>query len=117
METVLSPAAQVIVALIPIVGISFGAILIFFFMLWHHRENKLRILKGDEVHEQKRLDLGTYTLLIGLCLTGCGAVLSLMFFLIDGLSWAALGGLLPLSLGLMLLAFHKLNAASGGNEE
>ncbi len=120
MQTEVSAAAQVIISLIPIVGISFAAILIFFFMLWHHREVKLRILKGESQYEPTKIDPKTLTLLIGLCLSGTGAVLSIMSFLLDGLSWSALGGLLPLVLGLMLLLFYKTNPEfndSNGNEE
>ena len=30
------PAAQVIIAIIPIVGIVMGSVVIFFYLLWHH---------------------------------------------------------------------------------
>ena len=49
--TPVCPAAQVIVALIPIVGITFAAIVIFFGLLWKHREIKMRISK-DEYTQQ-----------------------------------------------------------------
>lgn len=41
-----SPAAQVIIAIVPIVGITFSAIIIFFALLWKHIEIKLRISKN-----------------------------------------------------------------------
>ena len=42
----ISPAAQVIVSIIPIVGLVLVFVLIFFALLWHHREVKLQI-KND----------------------------------------------------------------------
>ncbi|WP_340138456.1 hypothetical protein [Treponema zioleckii] len=41
--TLQSSAAQVMLALIPIVGIGIGGVVIFFSLLWHHHEVKLQI--------------------------------------------------------------------------
>ena len=44
--TIASPAAQVIIAVIPIVGIVIGGTVIFFSLLWRHSEKKLQIKNG-----------------------------------------------------------------------
>lgn len=108
MEESLLPAAQIILALIPIVGISFAAVLVFFMLLWKHRENKLRIIKG-KLDEQKSFNLKAFSLLSGLCLVGVGIVLTVMFFVLEHLSWALLGGLIPLVVGLAFLIFYWVN--------
>ncbi|MBQ5384603.1 MAG: hypothetical protein IIU46_09180 [Treponema sp.] len=107
MEQTISPAAQILVSLIPIVGIACGAVVIFFALLWRHREVKLRILNNS--YKPMNFNLRVFSLLTGLFLTMVGFVLSLMFILIHGISWAALGGLIPFATGLSLLIFYKVN--------
>ncbi|HBG64948.1 MAG TPA: hypothetical protein DDW78_00540 [Treponema sp.] len=99
----LSPAAQVIIALIPVVSISFAAVLIFFVTLWQHHETKLRILKGT--YSPQKFNVKAFTLLTGLCLAGIGLVLAVMFALMEGISWGMLSGLIPLAVGAALLIF------------
>ena len=105
--SVVSPAAQVIVAIIPIVGIVIGGIVVFFSLLWHHHEVKQQIKIGR--YKKETFNLKTYSLLFGVLLTGLGAILSLFFALLNGRSPALLGGLVPLALGLSLLVFYILN--------
>lgn len=101
------PAAQIIIAIIPIVGIVIGGTVVFFSLLWRHGEKKLQIKAGTYRHE--RFDLKTCSLFVGLLLVSVGAVLSLFFAVTEGLRTALLGGLLPLCTGIGLLAFYKLN--------
>ncbi len=102
-----SQSAQVIIALIPIVGIAIGGVVLFFYLLWAHHETKLRIRTGT--YHAPEFDLKTFSLLTGLLLTGIGIILTLLFALIDGFSYALLGGLLPLVVGVCLLIFYKIN--------
>lgn len=102
----LSPAAQVIITIIPVVGIVFAAILIFFALLWHHHEVKMQISKG--IYTPPKFNLKLFSLFFGLCLTGVGAMLTMMFFLMNSISWGLLGGLIPLVLGIMNLIFYRL---------
>lgn len=107
MESQISSAAQVIISIIPIVGIVFAAIILFFALLWKHSETKMRIRQG--INSETKFNLKVFSLLGGLCLSGIGIVLTLIFALLSGISWAILGGVVPLSIGLSLLAFYKLN--------
>lgn len=106
-QMVTSSAAQVIVSLIPIVGIVFGSVLLFFVILWHHNEVKLQIRTGTFV--PRAFNLKATSLLSGLLLTGVGIILSLSFAIIDGFSYTILGGLVPFVIGLSLLIFYKVN--------
>ena len=101
-----STAVQILFNLIPIVGIACAAIVIFFGLLWKHRENKLRIMKGT--YEPTRINARVFCLLTGVLLSAVGTVLTVMFALIAGKSYALLGGLLPLVVGLSLLGFNWL---------
>ena len=105
-QTITSPAAQVIIALIPIVGIVIGGVIIFFALLWVHHERKQRIKAG--LTQKTRFNFKAATLLIGLLLAGIGTMLTVFFALFAGISPALLGGLIPLTIGLCLLAFYKM---------
>ena len=103
----LTPAAQVIISIIPHTGIILAASLIFFALLWHHRETKLLILKG--LYTPKKFPLKVFSLLAGLCLIGTGLVLTVLFCLLSGKSWALLSGLLPLAIGIALTLFSFIS--------
>jgi len=100
-------AAQVIIALIPIVGITMGAVVVFFYLLWIHRRRTLMIKAGN--YTRPKFDLFSFSLLAGLLLTSVG--LSLTVFLAvmtTGLNYGLLGGIIPLSIGVGLLGYHVI---------
>jgi len=101
-----SIAAQVLISLIPIVGIAMGGVVVFFWLLWSHRERKLLIQQGTWV--PSRVDIDTVSLLSGLLLTAIGIVLSILILVVDGIGYPLLGGLVPLSAGIGLLVFVRL---------
>jgi hypothetical protein len=102
-----SAAAQVIIAIVPIVGISIGGIVLFFYILWHHHEIKLQIKTGT--YKPAKFDYKTFSLLCGLLLTLVGFFLTIIFAVLDHLSYTLLGGLIPFATGLSFLLFYKLN--------
>lgn len=108
-NTITSTTAQVIISIIPIVGIAIGGIVVFFYILWHHHEVKLRIKNGT--YKTHTFDLQTFSLLTGLLLTGVGLMLTILFACLEGFTYVLLGGLIPLSIGVCLLIFFKLNPA------
>lgn len=106
MNTDVNNIAQVIISIMPIVGIVIGGVCLFFFMLWHHHEVKLQIKTGMFV--PVKTDYKAVSLLAGLLLTGLGAIMSLVFGVLGGFSYSILGGLLPCMTGLCLLIFYAL---------
>ena len=114
MDTTLTPAAQIIVSIIPIVGIVFGAVIVFFMLLWRHREIKLRIKNNS--YTATKFNWLAFTLLFGMCLMGVGLVLTVMFALLEGKSWALLGGLIPTVLGFVLCLFYNIISKSNGDD-
>lgn len=103
-----SVAAQVVISVIPIVAIVMGCVVIFFYLLWSHREKVLLIRNG--AYSPAIVDLNTYALLAGLLLTCVGLVLSILFLAIDGFSFSLLGGLIPFALGVGLLVFYGVRS-------
>ena len=105
-EVTLSTAAQVLISLVPIIGIGFGAVILFFYILWKHHEVKLQIKTGTFV--ERKFNLKAFFFLSGLILTGIGLILTLVFILVEGISYAMLGGLIPAVTGIALLIFYKV---------
>ena len=103
-------AAQVMITVIPIVGIVMGSVVIFFFLLWRHKQRMAMIEQGKE--PMNAFDIRSFSLLSGLITGAVGFVLTVFILFKDGPSYSLLGGLIPLSVGLSLLAFFMLH----GNE-
>ena len=99
-----SAAAQVIVAIIPIVGIVMGSVVIFFYLLWFHKRRTLLIQAGQ--YNREKFDFFSFSLLAGLLLTVVGITLTIFLIIILGVSFGILGGLIPLSCGVSLLAYY-----------
>lgn len=97
-------AAQIIISIIPIVGIVMAAIVAFFYILWHHRRSILLIKSGQ--YRKPEFDLLSFSLLTGLLLFSIGLVLTIFLSLLTGVGYALLGGMIPLSIGIGLLAFY-----------
>ncbi|WP_428770975.1 hypothetical protein V1L52_03780 [Treponema sp. HNW] len=100
------PAAQIIVSVIPIVGIVIGGTVIFFYLLWRHMQIKLLIKSGS--YKPVRFNVGLFALLTGILLTGVGLVLTVLIWIIEGFSYPLLGGLVPFIIGICLVVFYKV---------
>jgi len=107
--TNLSAASQIIVSVIPIVGIVLGAVVIFFYLLWSHKERAILIERG--LYERPVFNLNTFCLLTGLLLTGVGTALTIVLAMMNGLGYEVLGGAIPLAVGVAFLVFYGLKAA------
>ena len=106
MESFPSAAAQVIISVIPIVGIVTGGVVIFFYLLWRHKQSIKMIESG--MRPASSMDLKLFSLVAGLLTAGVGFVLSVFFVLTGGATLSLLGGLIPLAVGLSLLAYYLL---------
>jgi len=104
-----SAAAQVVISVIPIVAIVMGSVVIFFYLLWDHREKVLLIKSG--AYTPKQVDIDTFALMAGLLLSLVGLVLTVLFFAMGGFSYNLLGGLIPLALGVGLLIFYVMRGS------
>ena len=103
----MNSTAEIIISIVPIVGMGIGGVVVFFSLLWHHHEVKQQIEKG--IYRKEKFNLKAYSFLIGLILTGVGGCLTFFFALMNGFSTPLLGGLIPLSIGVCLIIFYKLN--------
>ena len=99
-----SAPAQVIVAIIPIVGIVMGSVVSFFYLLWYHKRRTLMIQAGQ--YNPPEFDFLSFSLLAGLLLAAVGVTLTVFLIIVLGTSFGLLGGLIPLSCGTGLLAYY-----------
>jgi hypothetical protein len=99
-------AAQVIISIIPIVGIVMGSVVIFFYLLWNYRQKSLLIKAGQ--YRKPEFDLKSFSLLTGILLTCVGIALTVLLSILEGASYGLLGGIIPLSMGVGLLAFYVI---------
>lgn len=106
MDATPSAAAQILIAIIPTVGIVAGAVVIFFYLYWNNKQRMLLIEKN--LIQKRSFDLVIFSILTGLILLGIGLSLTLFFFLKEGLSYSLLGGLIPLSIGISLIVFYMM---------
>ena len=99
-----SSAAQVIIAIIPIVGIFMGSVVVFFYLLWQHRRKILLIKAGQ--NQKPGFDLLSFSLLTGLLLLSVGASLTVFLAIMKNAGYGLLGGIIPLSAGIGLLVYY-----------
>lgn len=106
MNETASTAAQVLITIIPIVGIVAGATIAFFSLLWSHRR-KLRLIEQG-MTPRGEFDLEAFSLLTGLVASTVGLALTIFYLVIAGISYLLLGGIIPLSAGLGLLIYYGI---------
>jgi hypothetical protein len=99
-------AAQIIIAIIPLVGILMGSVVVFFYLLWDHQRRILLIKTGH--YDKPTFDLSSFSLLTGLLLTCVGLSLTVFLALIQGKNYGLLGGIIPLSIGIGLLIYYGI---------
>jgi len=112
-EHITAGPAQVIISIIPIVGIVMGSIVIFFYLLWNHRRKTLLIKAGQ--YNKPDFNLRSFSLLCGLLLGSVGAALTVLLSILEGASYGLLGGIIPLSMGVGLLAYYIIRRHDGVN--
>ncbi|GHV81577.1 hypothetical protein AGMMS49991_01350 [Spirochaetia bacterium] len=106
MEQTPSTVAQVIISIIPIVGIVMGSAVVFFYLFWNHQRKMLQIKTGNYIRPD--FDLLSFSLLTGLLLSSVGIALTIFLAVVRGRSDALLGGIIPLSAGVGLLVFYGI---------
>ena len=71
-------AAQIMLSLVPMLGIVFGATLVFFFLFWNYRLKRELIRTNQYTHTTVRT-LRMFSLLIGLLSIAVGLPLTFLF--------------------------------------
>jgi hypothetical protein len=101
-----SSTAQIIIAIIPIVGIVMGSVVIFFYLLWNHRRRTLLIKAGQ--YAKPEFNLFSFSLLSGILLTSSGIATTVLLSIVQGASYGLFGGIIPLAIGLGLITYYAI---------
>ena len=102
-----STAPEIILSLVPLLGVVFGCVLLFFFILWQYRIRRELIRTGQH-RPMFVANIRVLSLLIGLLGVSAGLPMTLLFLLIEGVTYVLIGGLLPFSAGIGFLIFYAL---------
>ncbi len=99
--------AQILLALVPLTGIIFGAVILFFFLYWHYKIKK-ELIRTNQYRSTTGKNFRSFTLLLGCLSAFVGLPMTILFSAINGLSYVLLGGLIPLFAGIGLLIFYSM---------
>ncbi len=113
MNSTPSVAAQIIVTVVPIVGIVTGCTVIFFYLLWSFKMKMAMLEKG--LYQRPKFDLDSFSLLAGLLLFCVGLGMLIFFYIKEGWTYSILGGIIPASVGLSLLVFFVIKTVMNKN--
>lgn len=108
MEHIPTEAAQVIVTIIPIVGILFTSIVLFLYLILWHKQRMTLIEKDQFQRIFKDVDVDSASLFSGMVLFAVGFSLLLFFWIKEGIDYGMLSGLIPFSIGVSLISFFVI---------
>ncbi|MCL2809213.1 MAG: hypothetical protein FWD24_03995 [Treponema sp.] len=109
----MNTTAQVIIAIIPIVGIVMGSVVIFFYLLWNHRRRTLLIKAGH--YAKPEFNLSSFSLLSGILLISVGIAVTTLLSIVEGASYGLFGGLIPLAMGLGFIIYYVIKRSEAKN--
>ena len=93
-------AAQIIIAVVPIVGIVMAGVLIFFYLFWRNKQIICQI--QTKTYTPIKFNLSGFCLISGILLLMIGGVLTVLFSIIDGVSC-----------GIGLLLYYFISSKAG----
>jgi hypothetical protein len=111
-----STSYKILLAVVPIVGIVVGGIVIFYFLLWRYRLNAELIKLGNYENTFWK-HIRIFSLLVGSISASIGLPMTILFLLVDGVSYSVLGGVIPLFSGIGFLVFFYVVSRSRYNEK
>ncbi|MFW6365054.1 MAG: hypothetical protein ACOC2H_01115 [Spirochaetota bacterium] len=98
-----STAVQIMVMVIPIVGILMGGAVIILFIIFSYRQRMAMIERN--MIQKTPLDLREASLFTGSVLSLLGASMTVFFLIKDGFSYPLLSGIVPFAIGAGLLLY------------
>ena len=103
-----SGAGDILLSLVPMIGIIFGTTLLFFYFYWQYQQKK-ELIRHDQYVPPGFDRWRSVCLLIGCLSSVIGMAMSVLFLLLSGISPALFGGLVPFAVGIGFLFFYFLS--------
>lgn len=108
-----SHTADVILSIVPMVAVVFGSVLLFFLLLYNYRIRREKI--RQQIPTESAIEHLRFISLLAGCLSfTAGIPLTLFFIFTNPRNPGILGGLIPLSAGIGLIAFFYLAQRKSG---
>ncbi len=98
---------EILLSILPLIGIVFGCTLLFFFMLWRYKQNK-ELIKNNKYQITSYQNLRTWCLLMGCLSSLIGFPMTILFLIMALGQFIVLGGLIPFFAGVGFLLFYFL---------
>ena len=102
-----STAAQIMITVIPILGIIMGSVVIFIYLYYNHKEKMLMLERG--ISKRWNFDLEIFSIFTGLLLFFIGLCLTIFFAVKEGVNYSLLSGIIPLSCGISLIVYYIIH--------
>ena len=102
------PVAQILLSLVPLVGIIAGMVVLIIFIR-HYYATRRQMIEAGRFPTPTIQYLRSLALLGGILAISSGLPLTLLFLVVEGISYPLLGGLIPLFAGIGLLIFFSLS--------
>ncbi len=102
------PVAQILLSLVPLLGIIAGTLVLIVFIR-HYFATRQQMIQAGRFPTPTLQYLRSLALLGGILAIASGLPLTVLFLLVEGVSYPLLGGLIPLCAGIGLLIFFSLS--------
>jgi len=102
-----SDPSRIILSLVPALGVVFGSVLLFFFFFWQYSLRK-EVIRAGLYRPSSFRNFRVFCLLVGSLAFFVGLPMTILFFALQGLTFALLGGVIPLGAGVGLLVFYAV---------
>ncbi len=113
---IMSNAAQIILAVVPIIGVLFGAALFFSLFYFYHKQKMLMIEK--EIYKPLRLNWNLIFIVSGFIFMLSGVAITVVFIINGSTGYELLGGGVTLGVGVAIILSYILSSkVSGGKRQ
>lgn len=103
-----SEASQIILSIVPIIGVLFGSFLFFSLFYFYHKQKMLLIEKG--LYKPVRLNWNLIFIVTGFIISFSGAMITLVFIINKNFGYELLGGVIPLGVGLAIILAYLVSS-------
>lgn len=106
-QTLPSGASQIILAVVPIVGVLFGGFLFFSLFYFYHKQKTLMIEKG--IYRPVHFNWSLIFIVTGFIIGMSGMAITVVFLINGATGYELLGGGIPLAIGFSIVLSYFLS--------
>ncbi len=107
-----STSAQIIMSVVPILGVICSCVVLVVFIRWYFRFQTHLLKEGQykgSVHVDE-LNAHSLLLLLGIVSSFLGLPIGILFYMVNGVSYSVLNGIIPFFSGLGMITYYILRS-------